>query len=297
MSGAVLGTNVAARVGSYSAPHAPVSNTPRPASADVDVATVIPAQFDARVSRHERAARTTAGTDHARTGALTGGHAGGSVSHFRDGRDVHRVHADRQARAARSRTDLPEDAVAAQESPRVMTRHDLTDTELAGCRTTSDRLALAAERNVGFDSRSNSPAACREGRGACAWAVNQMMAAGGVDPLMGSRERPGASLALTRSELERRVREGTARRIEVTPETRSLPPGAVICTADGMGRGHIGIVGRDGVGIYSNSSVRGQWEQNYSSPAHWYSQFSTTDVQPSGRNGRGIGPTSAYVLD
>ena len=85
------------------------------------------------------------------------------------------------------------------------------------------------------------------------------------------------------------ARDGRAERIEVTPDTTSLPPGAIICSSDPRGRGHIGIVGRDGTHIYSNASRDGMWEQNYDSPRDWYNTFT-------GDGGREVGPTYAYVL-
>lgn len=266
------------------APHESVHPPPDVAASGVDSATS---------TRRERDARAVVGADAAPTAptgapAPEGSMPAGSLP---SGDDLARRRAGAGALpAAAGRVDdhLPEEAVSRVTPERRMDRVDLPASDAT--LPLSERIVSAAEANVGYDSRTNGGDRCRGGRGACAWAVNQIVTAAGSDPIVGNRAHPGAGLAPTHERLDAMVRDGRAERVEVGPDTTHLPPGAIICSADPRGVGHIGIVGRDGTHIYSNASRDGMWEQNYDSPAAWHHTFTAED------GARHVGPTYAYVL-
>jgi hypothetical protein len=107
--------------------------------------------------------------------------------------------------------------------------------------------SLTLER---MNSKLHSPPACKQGRLACAWAVNRI-----VSDIFG---RPvGGHLSTINMYDVLRTND------RPLPASEYGPGCIIISPTAGNAIGHVGIVGR-GDDIYSNSSSRGRWEQNFS---------------------------------
>ncbi len=140
--------------------------------------------------------------------------------------------------------------------------------ELAGAADLAafnERIVAAAEQGVGdpaMNSAMHAPPETNGGTLACAWAVNRI-----VKRALGAPVGGGLSTFEMAAVLRKK------------DQLCEAPfPGAIVISPTGAKVGHVGIVGAGGA-IYSNSSNRERWEQNYTVTS-WYQRFRDTKGLP-----------------
>lgn len=155
--------------------------------------------------------------------------------------------------------DAPDAAEAEPEEPR------LAPAGAADLAAFNERIVAAAEQGVGdpgMNSAIHAPPETKGGTLACAWAVNRIVKRALGAPVGGGLSTIDMAAVLRKKD-----------RLCEAPF-----PGAIVISPTGTKVGHVGIVGAGGT-IYSNSSNRGRWEQNYTVTS-WYQRFRDTKGLP-----------------
>jgi hypothetical protein len=115
-----------------------------------------------------------------------------------------------------------------------------------------ERLHEAARYYVDRLSTRDVPGTCR-GNLACAWAVNFIANVSLGEPVGGGRS----------TQRMRDVLRAGGTRWRLVESNTPQPGDLILSPTSDKATGHVGIVGADGL-VYSNSSSRASWRQNYS---------------------------------